>query len=137
MTQLRISEAAALLGVSDDTVRRWVEAGRLPCSPDASGRKTVDGADLAALAQELHAAEDADAAVHRQRRSTRNRFPGLVTAVTSDAVMSQVTLQCGPYRVVSLVSTEAVAELGLTVGSVAAAVIKATNVSLESPAGQS
>ncbi|MCW3158138.1 TOBE domain-containing protein [Micropruina sonneratiae] len=131
MTQLRIREAAVLLGVSDDTVRRWAEAGRLATSQDAAGRQVVEGADLVALAQDLAAgrtdALDGAAGV----RSARNHFTGLVTRVVSDAVMSQVDLQCGPFRVVSLISTEAVQDLGLEVGSLATAVVKATNVTIE------
>ena len=137
MTQLRISEAARLLGVSDDTVRRWVAGGRLRATLDDAGRKVVEGVELARLAQELHATDDADAAGARRHRSARNQFTGLVTDVVSDTVMSQVTLQCGPFRVVSLVSTEAVHELGLAPGSVASAIVKATNVSLSTPQGQS
>lgn len=119
-----------LLGVSDDTVRRWADQGRLAITQDASGRQVADGAQLAALAQELAGGADAldPAAGHR---SARNHFTGLVTRVVSDAVMSQVDLQCGPFRVVSLISTEAVRELGLEVGSLATAVVKATNVTVE------
>lgn len=135
MTHLRISEAAGLLGVSDDTVRRWVDAGRLDASLDDAGRKVIAGADLARLAEELHA--DAASDPRGGHRSARNHFEGLVTAVASDPVMSQVTLQCGPFRVVSLISTEAVHELGLEVGSVATAVVKATNVHVETPRGRS
>lgn len=137
MTQLRISEAARLLGVSDDTVRRWVDAGRLGVGADASGRKVVDGAELARFAEDLHhdaTAADADAG-HDRRRSARNHFTGLVTKVTSDRVMSQVELQCGPYRVVALISTEAVHDLGLEPGSLATALVKATNVTIETPGG--
>lgn len=130
MTQLRISEAAVLLGVSDDTVRRWADQGRLTLTQDGSGRQVAQGAELAALAQELATGADAldPAAGHR---SARNHFTGLVTTITSDTVMSQVDLQCGPFRVVSLISTEAVLELGLAVGSLATAVVKATNVTVE------
>lgn len=131
MTQIRIAVAASLLGVSDDTVRRWVDTGRLHATADATGRQAIDGAELAALAQEL--ADDAldqldgGAGV----RSARNHLTGLVTRVVSDAVMSQVELQCGRYRIVSLISTEAVRELGLEPGVIATAVIKATNVTIE------
>lgn len=135
MTYLRISEAASLLGVSDDTIRRWVDAGRIAAHPDESGRKVIAGADLARLAEEMHA--DAASDPGSMHRSARNHFTGLVTAVASDTVMSQVTLQCGPFRVVSLISTEAVRELGLEVGSVATAVVKSTNVHLETPRGRS
>lgn len=131
MTHLRISEAAALMGVSDDTVRRWIESGRLSAGVDASNRQVVAGTDLAELARAEHdAARDAlDAGAGR--RSARNHFTGLVTRVVSDPVMSQVELQCGPFRVVSLISTEAVRDLGLEPGSVATAVVKATSVSVE------
>lgn len=131
---MRISAAARLLGVSDDTVRRWVEAGRLTATPDESGRQTVTGAELVALAQDLAAERDLAALDHGVgARSARNHLTGLVSRIVSDPVMSQVELQCGPYRIVSLTSTEAVTELGLEIGSVATAVIKATNVSIEGP----
>ncbi|HSO70000.1 MAG TPA: TOBE domain-containing protein [Arachnia sp.] len=133
MTQMRISTAASLLGVSDDTLRRWVDAGRLPSSADEQGRRVVDGAALAALAQELADGGLDDLDRGAGTRSARNHLTGIVTKVTSDLVMSQVELQCGRYRIVSLISTEAVRELGLEVGSVATAVIKATNVSIEGP----
>lgn len=130
MAQYRMSEAASLLGVSDDTVRRWVAAGELAAHQDDAGRQVVDGAELAALAQrQAHAPVDATGTAS----SARNRLTGLVTAITSDTVMSQVELQCGPYRMVSLMSTEAVRELGLEVGSLAAAVVKATMVVVEVP----
>ncbi|MBT0994527.1 helix-turn-helix transcriptional regulator [Cellulomonas sp. DKR-3] len=132
MTQIRISEAATLLGVSDDTVRRWVDAGSLPASADASGRSVVDGADLAAFAVERAKGPQDPTAGHS---SARNRFAGLVTAITADTVMAQVELQCGPFRVVSLMSSEAVRALGLEVGSRASAVVKATTVVVETPAG--
>ncbi|MFW6598888.1 TOBE domain-containing protein [Propionibacteriaceae bacterium Y2011] len=128
MPQFKVSEAATLLGVSDDTVRRWLDAGRL--SPvDSHGAVRIDGAELAALAQEVAKAPMAASGA----ASARNRFTGLVTAVTADTVMAQVELQCGPFRVVSLISAEAVRELGLEPGSVAVASIKATNVVLEVP----
>ena len=132
MTQFRISEAAELLGVSDDTVRRWVDAGALATTSDESGRAVVGGADLAAFAVERAKAPDDDG---RHRSSARNRFAGLVTAITSDTVMAQVELQCGPFRVVSLMSSEAVRELGLEVGTRASAVVKATTVVVETPGG--
>jgi len=132
MPHIRIRAAADLLGVSDDTVRRWVDQGRLVTSEDASGRQVVDGVSLAALARELSSEKRVDSLDDGiGRRSNRNHLTGIVTKVTSDVVMSQVEIQCGPYRVVSLISTEAVGELGLEVGSLATAVIKATNVSVE------
>lgn len=134
MSQIRIKDAAGYLGVSDDTVRRWIEQGTLPAGVDESGRKVVDGLALAELAR-ANALVPSDPAGGSS--SARNRFVGLVTAVHSDPVMSQVELQCGPHRVVSLMSTEAVRELGLVPGSVAVAVVKATTVIVETPRGQS
>ena len=131
MTQLRVSEAAELTGVSDDTVRRWIEQGRLSAAVDGSNRQVVDGAELAEVARANAEAHPARLDAGLGRRSARNQFTGLVTRVVSDQVMSQVELQCGPFRVVSLISTEAVRELGLVPGSVATAVVKATNVSVE------
>ena len=134
MPQFRIAEAAGLLGVSDDTVRRWVEAGSLPAHADASNRKVVDGAALASFAR-THASAAPDPS--DVGRSARNRFVGLVTAVLTDTVMAQVEMQCGPHRVVSLMSSEAVRELGLEPGVLAIAVIKSTNVVVETPGGLS
>ena len=134
MTQFRISEAAGLLGVSDDTVRRWVDAGSLTAERDAAGRSAVNGAELAAFAQShAHAVADPSPV----GRSARNQFVGLVTSVIADKVMAQVEIQCGPHRVVSLMSSEAVRELGLEVGSLAVAVVKATTVIVETPKGRS
>ncbi|MFZ0529842.1 MAG: TOBE domain-containing protein [Propionicimonas sp.] len=131
MSVVRISEAAALLGVSDDTVRRWIEQGRLEVGLDPAGVQAVEGAALAQLlAQSAGALDRLDDGLGH--RSARNHFTGIVTRVISDPVMSQVELQCGPFRVVSLISTEAVRELELAPGSVATAVVKATNVSVES-----
>lgn len=131
MTQLRVSEAADLLGVSTDTVRRAIDAGRLSSSKDASGRAIVDGADVAAYAQQhAHPAEVGTVGAS----SPRNQLRGVVTRISSDTVMSQVDIQAGPFRLVSLLSTEAVQEMGLEVGSVAIASVKATNVSVGVPA---
>ena len=133
MTQIRIKDAAVFLGVSDDTVRRWVDNDLLTSSRDEVGRTVVDGLELAQLARK-NAVLPADPS--EIGRSARNRFVGLVTEITSDRVMSQVEMQCGPHRVVSLMSTEAVRELGLEPGSVAVAVVKATTVIIETPAGK-
>ncbi|SEB88801.1 molybdenum-pterin binding domain-containing protein [Paramicrobacterium humi] len=130
MTTFRISEAAPLLGVSDDTLRRWIDQGQLPSAKDAVGRTVVDGADLAAHL--TSAASGPDDPVSRAS-SARNRFVGIVTNVISDTVMAQVEMQCGPHRVVSLMSSEAVRELGLEVGSLATAIVKATTVIVETP----
>jgi molybdopterin-binding protein len=131
----RIKEAASLLGVSTDTVRRWADGGRIETTTDSSGRLAVDGAALARFAQ--HLAESAD---HSESRvvvahSARNRFSGLVSRVVRDAVMAQVEIQAGPHRFVSLLSREAADELGLEPGMLAVATVKATNVSVEIPEG--
>jgi molybdopterin-binding protein len=127
----RVRDAAALLGVSDDTVRRWVESGRLGASMDLAGKRVVDGAELARLAQSL--AQNPPAQAVLSKESARNRFVGLVTRVVRDSVMAQVELQCGPYRVVSLMSREAADELALEPGVTAVAAVKSTNVVVEIP----
>jgi molybdopterin-binding protein len=132
--QFRIADAARLLGVSDDTVRRWIDAGTLSVQVDRSNRKVVDGAELAAFARQQASVPPDPSAVHS---SARNRLVGLVTAITSDRVMAQVEMQCGPHRIVSLMSSEAVHELGLEPGVLAVAVIKSTTVVVETPGGTS
>ncbi|OWY62559.1 MerR family transcriptional regulator [cyanobacterium TDX16] len=132
MPQMRVSRAAELLGVSDDTVRRWIDAGHLAVDADAGGHQVVEGSELARFAVERAKPTGDPTAV---ARSARNRFVGLVTAVQADGVMAQVELQCGPHRVVSLMSSEAVAELGLEPGVEAVAVVKATMVVVETPDG--
>ena len=133
MGTFRIREAADLLGVSGDTLRRWADGGRIETITDSSGRLAVDGVALARFAREL--AESAD---HGEGRavighSVRNRFSGLVSRVVRDTVMAQVEIQAGPHRFVSLLSHEAVDELGLEPGMLAVAAVKATNVSIEIP----
>ncbi|TDC34496.1 helix-turn-helix domain-containing protein [Kribbella albertanoniae] len=127
MPNLRISEAAALLGVSDDTVRRWIDQGRLSSIQDG-GRMAVDGRALAAFAQEL-----AETPEPGHTTSARNRMRGIVTRVVKDGVMAQVEMQAGPFRVVSLMSREAADDLGLEPGVVAVASIKSTHVVVEIP----
>ncbi|MFI7135568.1 molybdopterin-binding protein [Nonomuraea sp. NPDC050153] len=128
MATFRISEAAALLGVSADTVRRWVDAGRLAAERDEHGHRQVNGADLAAFARaQVEEIESGG------RSSARNRFRGIVTEVLRDSVMAQVEIAAGPFRVVSLMSRQAADELGLETGVVAVAVIKSTNVVVEIP----
>ena len=131
---LRIRDAAAFLNVSDDTVRRWIESGTLPVTTDASNRKVVDGYELAKFARAQNPPMDDPSTVGR---SARNRFVGLVTDIVMDKVMAQVELQCGPYRVVSLMTSEAVRDLGLELGSIAVAVVKSTTVIIETPRGES
>ena len=123
-----------LLGVSDDTVRRWIDTGQLSAPKGATGRMLVDGAELAAFAK-AHAHETRDPSA--VDRSARNRFVGLVTEVVTDKVMAQVDVQCGPHRVVSLMSSEAVRELRLEPGVLVVAVVKSTQVVIETPDGGS
>ena len=135
MPTIRIREAAELLGVSDDTVRRWIDTGALTAESDESGRKVIAGADLAAFARSNVGLVPQDPV--EVASSARNRFAGLVTKVTTDKVMAQVEMQCGPFTVVSLMSTDAVRELNLEPGSIAVAVVKATTVIVETPGGKS
>jgi molybdopterin-binding protein len=143
----RIGQAAELLGVSVDTVRRWIDAGELPSTRTAGGQRLVDGAALASLAAAHHqpqgpaGAERGGRPAWPERRgeggsgqSARNRLAGIVTKVTKDQVMAQVELQAGPYRLVALMTREAAEELELAPGVLAAAVVKATNVVVERPA---
>jgi molybdopterin-binding protein len=129
----RFRQAAGLLGVSDDTIRRWADAGRLPTAVDVAGRRGVEGTVLARFAQEISAPPLGSSEMRIIGQSARNRFIGLVTRVTCDSVMAQVDIQAGPFRVVSLLSREAVEELGLAPGSLAVASIKSTNVVVEVP----
>jgi molybdopterin-binding protein len=126
--QYRVSEAAGLLGVSSDTVRRWTDSGRLPVTKGEGGRRLIDGADLARFAQTL---AHVPSPPPIQSESARNRFTGIVTKVNKDTVMAQVEILAGPHRVVSLMSREAADELGLAPGVLAVASVKATNVVVE------
>ncbi len=134
MSKLKMGEAAQLLGVSTDTVRRWADAGRLVTERTEGRHRTVAGTELARLAQEIAAdavtPDDGDTGA---ALSARNRFTGLVTRVLRDGVMAQVEIQAGPHRVVSLLSAEAVDDLGLEPGVLAVAAVKATNVVVERP----
>jgi molybdopterin-binding protein len=132
---VRVRDAADLLGVSDDTVRRWIDDGALPAGRDESGRKVIPGAALAHFAAAHSGTAPKDPLGIAS--SARNRFTGLVTKVVADGVMAQVEMKCGPFTVVSLMSADAARELNLEPGSVAVAVVKATTVIVETPGGQS
>ena len=132
MTQLRIAEAAALLQVSDDTVRRWADSGRLATATDDSGRIVIEGAELARLMSD-RAADEPALVSPVVSASARNRLTGIVTRVVRDTVMAQVEIQVGPHRMVSLMSREAADELGLEPGVLAVATVKSTNVGIEIP----
>ena len=129
MPNYRLGQAAKMLGVSPDTVRRMVDDGRLTAVRSSGGQRLIDGASLARLAKPKRPPRSA--AVVTQ--SARNRFPGIVTRVIKDRVAAQVEIQAGPYRLVSLLTREAVDELGLKPGMPAVAVVKATNVGVELP----
>jgi len=133
VTSFTVREAAALLAVSDDTVRRWADSGRLALQQRDHGPAVIEGAEVAALAQELAAESTLASAFPQSRASARNRITGIVTKVTKDGIMAQVELQAGPFRIVSLMSREAADELGLEPGSLATASVKATNVVVELP----
>jgi molybdopterin-binding protein len=130
MPTYRIGQAAELLGVSVDTVRRWADAGRLGTTRTEGGQRVVDGASLAEFMASLRHLPEHDQVI---AQSARNRFPGIVTRVAKDEIMAQVELQTGPYRVVSLMTREAADELGLAPGVLAVAAVKATNVVVELP----
>jgi molybdopterin-binding protein len=128
MEDYSVGEAAGLLGVSADTVRRWIDNGSLEATRTVNGRRRIDGVALARFAQALHEGSDPLVAASE---SARNHFTGIVTKVVKDKVMAQVELQAGPFRIVALISREAVDDMGLKPGVMAAAVVKATNVSIE------
>lgn len=133
MANLRVSEAAQLLGVSDDTVRRWGDLGRLNLGRDQNGHWFISGKELAEFMVANRPAQGAqiDGGERGHMLSARNTFPGIVTRVVKDTVMAQVEIQAGPHRVVSLLSREAVDEMGLEPGVRASASVKATNVVIE------
>lgn len=116
-----IGAAAQALGVSVDTLRRWEKDGRIAFDR-VGGRRTLPAAELARLLRER---------ASNTRSSARNRMTGVVVAIKRDEVMAQVDLACGPFRIVSLMSREAVDELGLKPGDTATASVKATTVVVE------
>lgn len=124
-------QVAELLGVSADTVRRWSDDGRLPTSRTDAGQRVIDGADLAAF---LESSADIAEIPAIGAQSARNRFTGIVTKVTADDIVAKVEMAVGPYRMVSLMTSEAATELGLAPGVLAVASVKSTNVVVELPA---
>ena len=128
MPAYRIGQAAELLGVSPDTVRRWADDGRLRVARTVGGRRMIDGSDLARFAIEMAQTHEPETIVGQ---SARNRFPGIVTRVVKDKVAAQVEIQAGPHRIVSLMTSEAVDELSLEAGMLAVAAVKSTNVVVE------
>ncbi len=128
--RIRLGEAAEILGVSPDTVRRWSDEGRLPAERSAGGQRLVRRSDVARVLSERRRAGEERPIV---AQSARNRFPGIVTRIERDAIVGLVEIQAGPHRIVSLMTAEAVDELGLVVGSEVVGVVKATNVIVEVP----
>jgi molybdopterin-binding protein len=126
-TRYRIGEAAAMLGVSPDTVRRMIERGELRSRRTAGRQRLIAAADLAALLASRSGRDEQPPA----ESSARNRFTGVVTRVVRDRVAAQVEMQAGPYRLVSLLTREAVDELELAPGARVVASVKATNVVIE------
>jgi molybdopterin-binding protein len=127
VTEFRITEAAEILSVSADTVRRWTDSGKLAATRQANGNRIIAGKDLAAFLAAAGRHGDA-----MSTSSARNRFTGLVTGIKKDHVMAQVEIQAGPHRIVSLMSREALDDLALDIGCVAVAVVKSTTVIVES-----
>src|SRR5215212_8811084 len=130
MPTYRIGQAAELLGVSVDTVRRWADAGRLGAHRTEGGPRVVAGAALAEfMSGHWHLPERGEVIA----QSARNRFQGIVTRVVKDEIVAKVERQAGPYRMVSLMTREAADELQLAPGVLAVAAVKATNVVVELP----
>jgi molybdopterin-binding protein len=128
---LRLGQAAEMLGVSVETVRRWARDGRIRVRRSAGGQRLVPLAEVTRLTAERRASGAARPTV---ARSARNTFAGIVTRVEVDRVAAVVEVQAGPHRLVSLMTAEAVHELDLKVGDDAVCVVKATNVIVEIPA---
>jgi molybdopterin-binding protein len=132
-TYLRVGQAAEMLGVTVETIRRWEIEGRLRLERSSGGQRLVPMAEVSRLLGERRrsAAERPIVA-----GSARNRFPGVVTRIQKDGVAAVVEIVAGPHRVVSLMTAEAVDELGLAVGDEAIGVVKATNVIVEIPSSR-
>ncbi len=128
MDNLRIGQVANLIAVSTDTVRAWIDEGKIPSSRTSGGHRIIKGADLAKFLTDSN--NDPSITTHL---SARNRFLGLVTKVKKDNVMAQIEIQAGGQRIVSLISSEAAEAMKLKPGVIAAAVIKSTNVVVELP----
>ena len=119
--QIRIGQAAAILGVSVDTLRRWEREGRVAFGRTDGGQRTIDAAAVRELLRDR---------APQTGVSARNQLEGTVVSVETEGLMGRVELACGPYRVVSIITAEAVAELGLKPGDTATAVVKSTNVEI-------
>jgi molybdopterin-binding protein len=124
---VRVGEAAELLGVSVDTLRRWTASGRLRVRRSAGGQRLVALADIRRLQEERRQTRKRPTVA----QSARNRFEGVVTRVEKDRVAAVVEVQAGPHRLVSLMTAEAADELAFRAGMAVVCVVKATNVVVE------
>lgn len=129
-TRVRVGQAAEMLGVSVDTIRRWDAEGRIRMERSDGGQRLVALSEVSRLMRERRKAM-ADRPIVAQ--SARNRFPGIVTRIERDAVAAVVEVIAGPHRLVSLMTAEAIDDLGLQVGDEAIGIVKATNVIIEVP----
>jgi len=127
---LRIGQAAELLGVGIDTLRRWEANERLATIRTSGGQRRIPIAEVSRLLAERRGSTTARPIV---AQSARNQFSGIVTRIERDRVAAVVEVLCGPHRLVSLMTAEAVDELRLRVGAEAVCVVKATNVIVEIP----
>jgi molybdopterin-binding protein len=129
MRTYRVGQVADLIGVSADTVRRWVDDGRFGPSQREGGERLVDGVALAKFLTKSAPAGDEPPVLE----SARNRFPGIVTRVEKEGLVAVVHIQAGPHRVTSMMTREAADDLGIEPGDLAVAVVKSTNVVVEVP----
>lgn len=132
-TLIRVGQAAEMLGVSVDTIRRWDAEGRIQVERSDGGQRLVDLSEVARLMRERRKAM-AERPIVAQ--SARNRFPGIVTRIERDTVAAVVEIIAGPHRLVSLMTAEAIDDLGLQVGDEAIGIVKATNVIIEVPSSR-
>ena len=132
-TRLRVGQAAEMLGVTVETLRRWETEGRLRMERSDGGQRLVEVGEVRRLLDERRRAST-DRPIVAQ--SARNRFPGIVTRIESDRIAAVVEVVAGPHRMVSLMTAEAVKEMGLKVGDEAVCVVKATNVIVEIPSSR-
>ncbi len=133
VSPIRVGQAAEMLGVSVETLRRWEADGRLRMARSDGGQRVVEIAEVTRLLAERRRAS-ADRPIVAQ--SARNRFPGIVTRIERDGVAAVVEVMAGPHRLVSLMTAEAIDDLGLEVGQEAVCVVKSTNVIVEIPSGR-
>jgi molybdopterin-binding protein len=132
-TSIRIGRAAEMMGVTVDTVRRWADAGRIQAARSDGGQRLIPIDEVTRVIGQRRRAT-ADRPIVAQ--SARNRFAGIVTRIDKDGVAAVVEILAGPHRLVSLMTAEAVDELGLRIGDEAIGVVKATNVMVEIPSSR-